>query len=114
MIVHYPSSSESVCKAPKRAANRLRVAVCIRPWAKWADNGQSSSSCARPENSKRLTRVLKFFRDERAQQYLKRLSLCLQLTGIATSTTGCDSGLAQDNDECPLSCLLYTSDAADE
>ena len=33
---------------------------------------------ARPENSKRLTRVLKFFRDERAQQYLKRLSLCLQ------------------------------------
>ena len=61
---------------------------------------------ARPENSKRLTRVLKFFRDERAQQYLKRLSLCLQLTGIATSTTGCDSGLAQDNDGCPLSVQL--------
>jgi len=43
---------------------------------------------ARPENSKRLTIVVKFFRDVRAQQYLRRLSLCLQLTGIATSMTG--------------------------
>ena len=42
----------------------------------------------RAENQRRLLAVRGFLLDPGAQQYLRRCSLCLQLTGIATSITG--------------------------
>ena len=42
----------------------------------------------RPENQRRLQAVRGFLADNRSRQYLRRCSLCLRLTAVATSITG--------------------------
>jgi hypothetical protein len=47
----------------------------------------------RPENQRRLKTVHGFLADNRARQYLRRCSLCLRLTAVATSRTYVTEGM---------------------
>ena len=48
---------------------------------------QAHNGAAAQENSGRLAQVLAFFRTGGVDQYLRRTSLCLQITGLATQIT---------------------------